>query len=314
VSLPNRDYRYRLIVPKASLVTVVAALAEEQEWSNFKDEAAQFQGAAGSDYVRALHRVWGVMFGLQESAAQHAVVSEPAGLDKTAPYKSAADITHAEKKLAAAVRLAYGAHGAKIEELKAEGAEIWDSPNFIWERLLAAFSTMGNSRGVKLVRDPLLHDPVRYPALLALTPEERLLILTRSLRTAVVRMPDRKAQWLVANFERIQADGGPNAIKRKLEGLAGRAQKIAYLLSFRGIGNKYARDMMMDAYHPEFRDSVAFDVRVRKVADALGIKFANYKAAEEFFVAAAARADINCWELDRLLYYFTDDVLISLAQ
>jgi hypothetical protein len=65
VRLPNRDYRYRLIVPKDVWVALVAELAGEQEWSNFKNEAARFLGAAGSDYTDALHEVWGLMYKLQ---------------------------------------------------------------------------------------------------------------------------------------------------------------------------------------------------------------------------------------------------------
>lgn len=45
----------------------VAKLAEEQQWSNFKNEAARHQGKSGSAYVRALHEVWSVMYGLQET-------------------------------------------------------------------------------------------------------------------------------------------------------------------------------------------------------------------------------------------------------
>ena len=64
---PKRDYRYRLILPKKSWVAIVADLAQEQEWSNFKDAAEEFQGKRGKRYVRALHDVWSVMYGLQES-------------------------------------------------------------------------------------------------------------------------------------------------------------------------------------------------------------------------------------------------------
>ena len=64
---PNRDYRYRLILPKASWVAIIGELAQEQEWSNFKNEAAKYQGTSGKDYVRALHDVWSVMNRVQES-------------------------------------------------------------------------------------------------------------------------------------------------------------------------------------------------------------------------------------------------------
>ncbi len=64
----NRDYRYRLIVPKVSWISILSELAQEQEWSNFKDEAARYQGTPGMRYGRALHEVWAVMNGLQQDA------------------------------------------------------------------------------------------------------------------------------------------------------------------------------------------------------------------------------------------------------
>jgi hypothetical protein len=66
LELPNRDYRYRLIIPKASWAAIIGELAQEQEWSNFKNEAAKYQGRSGRRYVEALHDVWGVMHRLQE--------------------------------------------------------------------------------------------------------------------------------------------------------------------------------------------------------------------------------------------------------
>ena len=67
ITTRHSDYRYRLIVSKTLWVEVATELANEQEWSNFKNEAAQFQKADGRDYVSALHRVWDVMYKLQAS-------------------------------------------------------------------------------------------------------------------------------------------------------------------------------------------------------------------------------------------------------
>jgi hypothetical protein len=67
LELPNRDYRYRLIIPKASWTAIIGELAQEQEWSNFKNEAAKYQGKSGRGYVAALHDVWGVMYQLQQN-------------------------------------------------------------------------------------------------------------------------------------------------------------------------------------------------------------------------------------------------------
>ena len=65
VTLEGRDYRYRLIVPKCVWVPILAEMAEEQEWSNFKNEAAAHQRKEGASYARALHDVWEIMYRLQ---------------------------------------------------------------------------------------------------------------------------------------------------------------------------------------------------------------------------------------------------------
>jgi hypothetical protein len=70
VTLPNRDYRYRLIVPKSNWAAALAEMAGEQKWSNFKDQVAKHQGRAGAAYTRALHDVWETMYQLQESEVQ----------------------------------------------------------------------------------------------------------------------------------------------------------------------------------------------------------------------------------------------------
>jgi hypothetical protein len=62
-TMPNRDYRYRLIVPKSVWVATLAEMAEEQTWSNFKNEVARFNGR--NAYERALHQVWETMYGVQ---------------------------------------------------------------------------------------------------------------------------------------------------------------------------------------------------------------------------------------------------------
>jgi hypothetical protein len=70
LELPNRDYGYRLIIPKASWVAILGELAREQNWSNFKNEAAKYQGKLGRGYVDALHKVWEVMYRLQQDETQ----------------------------------------------------------------------------------------------------------------------------------------------------------------------------------------------------------------------------------------------------
>jgi hypothetical protein len=55
------DYAYRLFVPKSAWARVLADLAAETDYDNFKSEVARHQGLAGAAYEHSLHEVWSVM-------------------------------------------------------------------------------------------------------------------------------------------------------------------------------------------------------------------------------------------------------------
>jgi hypothetical protein len=60
------DYAYRLFVQKSVWTQVLAGLAEETDYDNFKSEVAHHQGKAGAAYEHSLHEVWSVMHRLQK--------------------------------------------------------------------------------------------------------------------------------------------------------------------------------------------------------------------------------------------------------
>ena len=60
------DYAYRLFVDKPVWSQVLAGLAEETDYDNFKSEVARHQGSAGAAYEHSLHEVWSVMNWLQK--------------------------------------------------------------------------------------------------------------------------------------------------------------------------------------------------------------------------------------------------------
>jgi hypothetical protein len=49
--------------------------------------------------------------------------------------------------------------------------------------------------------------------------------------------------------------------------------------------------------------------RLKKIANAQDLHFDSYHYAEQYFLDAAHSAGLNGWELDRLLYHATDEVL-----
>jgi hypothetical protein len=60
----DSDYRFRLIVKRSEWPTLAARLAADIDYGNFKSDAAKRFGTK-SEYVHALHDVWGTMHGLQ---------------------------------------------------------------------------------------------------------------------------------------------------------------------------------------------------------------------------------------------------------
>ena len=65
----------------------------------------------------------------------------------------------------------------------------------------------------------------------------------------------------------------------------------------------------MDAYHPDFHDTMAIDLRIRKITRALGCSFKTYEEEERFYQEIAKEAGLQGWKVDRLLYEYTDHFL-----
>ena len=120
-------------------------------------------------------------------------------------------------------------------------------------------------------------------------------------------MPDKKAEYILGCYDLVAKLGGLIPTKRMLLTQSGRDAKIKFLKQFPGIGPKYARNIMMDVYHEDFRDSIAIDARIKAISEALDLSFKKYEEHEQFFLNVASKAGLNGWELDRLMYNFRED-------
>ena len=69
---PDADYQWRVIVEKNVWANILADLAKEQLWSNFKAEAAK---SSDPEYAHALHEIWEVMlhYGVRANAHRQSV-------------------------------------------------------------------------------------------------------------------------------------------------------------------------------------------------------------------------------------------------
>lgn len=197
-----------------------------------------------------------------------------------------------------------------LRKRKEEGRREMERPDFVWHLLLQSFATLGGSRGWEgLIGNQDNYRRVTFDAISRLGPEERFEEILETFRTAKIRYAKRKAPFMARNYERVAEMGGPEEAKKQAFTLPNREAKLAFMKQFDGIGDKYARNIWMDSYHPDFHNSVAIDLRIKKVTEALGYSFANYAEHERFYQDIAKEAGLQGWELDRLLYNHRDEFL-----
>ena len=224
-------------------------------------------------------------------------------------------MTKEEKRatLVEALRNIPGNMRTALEERKKGSNEI-ERPDFIWHFMLQSLSTQGNSRGsAGIIKDQQNYSRITFDALSKLDAEERISVLREVMWLAKVRMPDKKAEWAATNFDIVVRMGGVEKAKHLALEQKGKDAKIKFIKQFAGIGDKYARNFWMDVYHPEFRDCVAIDDRIKKITKAMGYSFDSYKEHEGFYLEIASQAGLEGWELDRLLYNNRDYFLAGLG-
>jgi hypothetical protein len=181
-----------------------------------------------------------------------------------------------------------------LRNRKEEGLEQRDRPDFVWHSLLQSFATMGNARGWDgLVGNKANYNLITFEALSGLDRVERLERLDKVLRASKVRMPGKKAVWLDLNYEMIVEMGGPEVARRQALAQNGREGKVAFMQRFHGIGDKYARNIWMDVYHPDFRNAIAVDERIKRMTEALRYSFENYAEHERFYQEIAREANLE---------------------
>lgn len=151
-----------------------------------------------------------------------------------------------QKKIAAVAKALALEKKDKLDELKAEYSQL-ARPDFIWYYLLQSFATMGRAAGWHgLIGNKNNYEKLRYETLAQLSPEARTAQVEQTCRAAKIRIPGKKSHFILKCFEQVRELGGLEAAKEKSFAQVGRNAKIKFLKSFYGIGDKYARNIMMD--------------------------------------------------------------------
>lgn len=220
----------------------------------------------------------------------------------------------AQRALADAVRTVLNETDAdeRIEELKRTAQQRRERPDMLWFELILSMATLQGSSGSTLATEDEYYSQVQYQTLLEMDEDERIDHLEDVLLDAGVNMHLRKADFINAQVQRIDSLGGLDSAQQKFEARDGKEAKMDFLREFKGVGDKYARNIGMDIFHPDFQDTIALDSRIRGISDELGVEFDSYEQHEQFYISVAERLGITAWELDRILYRYTDEVTANI--
>lgn len=202
----------------------------------------------------------------------------------------------------------------KIEGLKRWGEDKLERPDFVWDALLRSFSVLGGTAGYSgLIGNEENYRRVTFDALSKIDADTRASILEEVFLTAKIRYPYDKAKYMASNYDLMVELGGPVEAKRQALAQEGKEAKITFMKRFKNVGDKFGRNIWMDVYHPDFHDTIAIDLRIKKVTKTLGYSFKTFEEEERFYQEIAEEAGISGWELDRLLYNYTDRFLSAIA-
>jgi len=195
---------------------------------------------------------------------------------------------------------------AFLRSSKQKGRERLRRDDFVWHEILLSFATWGSSRGAA----KLNFDALTYGSLSRLQSSKRRTLVAQQFKTAGLRYATKKTDYLLYNFGLVREKGGLDAANGAVlsEGLDCDA-RIEALREYKGIGEKYAYNIMMDAYHPQFHDAIAVDVRIRNISKELGLAASKYNDYVTFYRKAASDIGIDPWDLDRVLYKFQKPIL-----
>ena len=192
---------------------------------------------------------------------------------------------------------AYGDNLSSLNEIKYDARIFGTHADWPWNGMILSGATRGGSARWTTIKP-------RYDSHFAWNQIEKLdSIKRRQALETVGRYKNRTADFLEGIACHLRSIGGPASLRSRLDAMTA-YELIAFWTSFPGIGDKYARNIMMDVHDPRFHNGFfAVDNRIDALLMQLGYRGpAKYTAKEQFLNGLAAELGIDCWDLDRLLY------------
>jgi len=219
------------------------------------------------------------------------------------------DIAHKKRdKLIRVVLERWAVRRSELELLAEQSLVRADDPDWPWSGFILSFATMGGSDNWINRIEPRKSD-YSWQRVCQMSASERA--------QAAHELANPRRRHIVipafeACFQKFQFSGGPSGVRSEYLTYSTARERIAFLRSFQGIGDKYSRNIPMDIYDPLVRNHFAIDHRIKKIFEIINGHVPRYRFAEEWLNQLARDVGINAWYFDRLLYNDYDAILHAL--
>ena len=224
----------------------------------------------------------------------------------------------------------YRANEKKIAAWKADSRKDREHSEWIWRALVTSMATMGNSRGLDVVKNngffanseqdgtlPLPENEYSYECLVKQEDKQIYDVLMKVFNK--IKFGRLKSEWLVKDIRIIQKHGGPSAISCKINGMKSAQERIDFMIGFHGIGQKYSRNIYMDVADDVVSNVAAIDIRLFTILKHVDgsltypINKIIYNRAQGMVHELAKETKLDMWTVDRIMYNYYSDICSGLG-
>ena len=129
-------------------------------------------------------------------------------------------------------------------------------PDWPWNGFILSYSTLGGSDNWDKNIKSKYETYYAWNVLAGQSPNERA---THFAELGNPRFRKRVSQWVAQSYDRIEKAGGPAVIRADYKACSKAQDRINFIRSFPGFGEKYGRNIPMDCYDELVRDHFAID-------------------------------------------------------
>jgi hypothetical protein len=214
------------------------------------------------------------------------------------------------EKFAEALKIDY-ANLSIFDKIEKSKSNEWQNPEAFWQKILTNQMHIGSNGNTlrKRMNTDEFKAASNFKKFAAIDKKHQKELLDKFVPGGHYAKKDTKIQRLLFAIDYISSNNVNSLFGAKLP----KESIIFNLKQLDGLGDKQARNIPMDLYHPAFRNgTIPIDENWKKISKYLGFKWSNSEKHENEIIKWREKyisRDIikDDWDFDRLVYFALND-------